>query len=721
MIKAKRVSSPSEPVTDPRSPKRRRQDVVDVIDISSGDDEAAPLNYQVKGKGKAKAKGRLGSESPKKKRFSAPIEILSSREPSPAKDIPGPSAKSKGKARAIGPEVYDVDAFPDLPRSRVGLSSSKVYEIGSSEPEDNLDQQLLMDEDEALAQRLAKEWAEEDAAAPPIPQAANGADASSVSAARSVPVESRKPSLDIPYNNLADPTSALEGFQTLLERSGHCSDCKRSLPTSRAQVQYCPHPPYAPSHDLNQAIFEYPPTQTEGFPPSVGPLVHATCSSRSCQENHCRGCFTSLLCPHKCPGPIPGSACAALACCAEGRAIALYEVLAGFDQQYLTERATSEARAVANLALSKQAQASTVGPGGTGYSTGHSGYAALPASGRGRGRGGAAPAPPPPGQASSSQTHAAHWDRTLRIAFNLIKDLLPSPCSESQAIYDLLPHASTATLLLSSYVPIVLTQLLRNDSVTDWIARNDVYHAMLGLLRRMADSELVIQVLVGRRYEIAQSQGLRAVIAGKRKLVWARDDKGAIELAAPLLEHFKKLTRQSETFLQAASVQLGEGSDDAELLNGFSLCSEIIGARDDIAKAMAVVGSISQATQSQEADVKMADDPGRHGTGGRLKAKGRGRGKAKAKAAISADSFDMEKEYVAACENLAFAHVSLAKEVSGSLVYAEYNYANMLSSTANGTRNPKDRLHMAKELAVMATSLPPGIWVRVDEVRNDAM
>ena len=26
-----------------------------------------------------------------------------------------------------------------------------------------------------------------------------------------------------------------------------------------------------------------------------------------------------------------------------------------------------------------------------------------------------------------------------------------------------------------------------------------------------------------------------------------------------------------------------------------------------------------------------------------------------------------------------------------------------------------------KELAVMATSLPPGVWVRVDEVRNDAM
>jgi hypothetical protein len=396
-------------------------------------------------------------------------------------------------------------------------------------------------------------------------------------------------------------------------------------------------------------------------------------------------------------------------------------VLAGFDQQYLAEEATSEARALSNLALAKQSQASTVGPGGTGYSTGHSSWSTR-GRGRGRGHGRAAATPTAPRTALSSETYAAHWDRTLLIAFNAIKDLLPSPCSESPAIYDLLPHPSLAALFLSSYVPTVLAQLLRNDSVTDWIARNDVYHAMLGLLRRMADSELVIQVLVGRRYEIAQSQGLRACITGEAKIVWARDDKGAIEFAFPLLEHFKKLTKQSETFLQAASVQLGEASDDAELLNGFSLCSEIISARDDIAKAMSIVHSISQPVHVQDSDVETDDDPSSHGAVGRSKAtKGRGKGKAKPKAAISTEAFDVEKEYISACEKLAFAHVSLAKEVSASLMYAEYNYANILSSTESGTRNPKDRLHMAKELAVMATSLPPGIWVRVDEVRNDAM
>jgi hypothetical protein len=236
MVRAKRISSPSEPIIDSRSNKRRKQDVVEVIDISSGDDEVTPLSHKVGGTSKAKAKGKLGSESPRKRRYSAPIEILSSREPSPVLDIPMPSAKGKGKARAVEPEVYDVDAFPDPPQHRAGPSSSRVYEIGCSEPEDNFGpaQLLFIDDDEALAQRLAKEWAEEDAAAPPLhPNVPGGTSASAVT---SVSAESRKPSLDVPYSILADPNSAIEGFRALLERSGHCSECKRGLPASRAQV-----------------------------------------------------------------------------------------------------------------------------------------------------------------------------------------------------------------------------------------------------------------------------------------------------------------------------------------------------------------------------------------------------------------------------------------------------------------------------------------------------
>ena len=42
-------------------------------------------------------------------------------------------------------------------------------------------------------------------------------------------------------------------------------------------------------------------------------------------------------------------------------------------------------------------------------------------------------------------------------------------------------------------------------------------------------------------------------------------------------------------------------------------------------------------------------------------------------------------------------------------------------ASASGTRAPAARLRLLKELAVMATSLPLGVWVRADEVRNDAL
>ena len=103
--------------------------------------------------------------------------------------------------------------------------------------------------------------------------------------------------------------------------------------------------------------------------------------------------------------------------------------------------------------------------------------------------------------------------------------------------------------------------------------------------------------------------------------------------------------------------------------------------------------------------------------------KGKGKATAPAESGIQASSFDLEKEYIAACEKLSFDYVSMGSEGPGSsgLVYKTYNFATLLQQTQNSTRIPRNRIHFAKELAVMATSLPPGIWVRVDEVRNDAM
>ncbi|EFI28700.1 ubiquitinating enzyme [Coprinopsis cinerea okayama7 len=378
--------------------------------------------------------------------------------------------------------------------------------------------------------------------------------------------------------------------------------------------------------------------------------------------------------------------------------------------------------------------AGSVGPGGTGYGTGN--YHAQPhyhfhgtgtgrGRGRGRGRGGAASSSRPeliPLQQRTSIDYAARWDQTVSRALTSIRDLLPSPCSETPEIYDLLPHPSLSALILMSYVPTVLAQLLRNDSVTDWIARSHVYHAMLSLLRRMSDSELIIRVLVGSRYEISQSPGLGAWMRDEGEIVWQRDSTGAIELAPPLLEHFKKLTKQSETFLQAASQQLGDdggGDEEGGLIDGLSLCGDIIAGRDDIARAMGIIGSFGSSEGDEDVDVDVPQATNSNGV--TTRGRGKGKGKGKQKAPPNTEAFDVEKGYISACEKLAFEHTALGTDGPDGLVYANYNYFGQLKATQNQTRIPKDRLHLAKELAVMATSLPPGIWVRVDEVRNDAI
>lgn len=422
----------------------------------------------------------------------------------------------------------------------------------------------------------------------------------------------------------------------------------------------------------------------DDIPPSLTALLHAPCAS--CKTNHCRGCFKRVACPVSCKGKSKNPFCTIEACCAQGRAIAIFEFLGGFDREYIGELASSDSRA--QLALSKtkvKTGSSSVGPGGTGYGTGHRSSRPFRTT--------------HPDAGSSSTIGRMNeadmrWEEIVIRAFNLLTNLLPSPYSESAQGFDLLPHASIGPLLSLSKIPELLARLLRNDSVTDWIVRRETYYAMLSLLRRMADSELTVQVLIEPRREIAVTQKINSWMWGE-EIVWRRDKDGVIETAPPLYNYFKKLTKQCETFLVGASDLLDSGDDD-ELMQGTSLCGDIIAARDDMERAMSVLNSASTST---------AEKPRRE-----------------RKNVDTASSLDLA--YSHACERLAFQHVVFVEAPSsdkGKEKAFAYSFGQNLHQSQGSTRNPKDRLHFIKELAMMATSLPPGVWVRVDEVRNDAM
>lgn len=209
-----------------------------------------------------------------------------------------------------------------------------------------------------------------------------------------------------------------------------------------------------------------------------------------------------------------------------------------------------------------------------------------------------------------------------------------------------------------------------------------------------------------------KSGGLEEYLWGDAPITWSMSDGRPVK-SNPLYVYFQKLTKQCETFLAGASHMLEgaqavanpqqnqDGGEDMEtVIKGTSLCGEIIATRDDLERTMRLLGRDPPSLTDPPADTSVQK--------GKNKSKGRGPDPTR----------EMERLYREVCEQLAFKHIPFPRRGAS---YATYNYDSQLQRTSTSTRNPKDRLHLIKELAVMATSLPTGVWVRVDEVRNDAL
>ncbi|PPQ77024.1 hypothetical protein CVT25_014841 [Psilocybe cyanescens] len=561
-----------------------------------------------------------------------------------------------------------------------------------------------LEDDAAMARILAQQWASEDnnGGASSDVEILDGPSISHVNERRpsspktrelsiSSRFKSRSPHLNnsgIYQSSSIKPDEALEPFKDLFTKTRQCSKCKKSVNSPRGYVV------------LTESL----------MPPSMTYLLHASCSS--CRTNYCRGCFASVQCPVTCKGPAKNAKCPIMRCCAEGRAIAIFEILGGFDHHYITERAASELRAsVIAKSQSKRAEKS-VGPGGTGY--GYGGETGVGYGGSGDRYAGRRSTND--SDSASGTKHqkdlAQHWDNIVVRALNTLTELLPAPYANDPQVYDILPHVSIGHLINLSQIPTLLATLLRNDSVADWISRKEIYNAMLSLLRRMGDCELTILCLIGQHWDVASTCGLENWMWGDGEITW--NDSTTL----PLYTFFRKLTKQSEAFMAGAMQMVGGGDADTEvdemMIQGTSLCGDIIAARDDLERAIAVLGR----PDLQERENRGEGEEGR--VSGTLQAnteKSRGKGKGRDV------SLDFDRVYAEACERLSFKHVSLAEDnVNGDeLNYTGYYYAAQLNQTQNSTRVPKYRLHLLKELAVMATSLPPGVWACVDEVRNDAM
>ena len=482
---------------------------------------------------------------------------------------------------------------------------------------------------------------------------------------------------------------------------------------------------------------------------NVAESLHVFCVE--CGISHCRGCMSPVQCASPC-GQV--DECDTVKCCARVRVIAIFEILGILDSRHLNELSNSQKRAGNTAKKTSMKRPSTVDPTGTGYATenlqfsGFDGYDDMGIDGQygwgsgdsgdpGWGWGSDAFSPEPSSLSPwgggwgasndlepSYDTRAAtkpkrspktsrrstgalkpkakkdvtpdgtrSWDSTSNWAFHALAVYLPNPYADSPAPFDFVPHPSIGALLQLSYLPETLGALLRNDSVADWIARSETYQTTLRLLRRLADCELTIKLLVSRGWPKTKSCGIDSFIRGDGEVVWERGEDGSVVRTAPLYNHFEKLTKQCEAYLSGMSSIAGDIGETG--IKEMSLCGDIIAAKEDLDRCLAVIGTIS------EPDENRADEQA---------------GKA------PSNGEELDKAYGRECEELAFKYVTLSEDgPTGGLVYRSFHYSGMIEASSNDTRIPKDRLHILKELAVMGTALPPGIWVRVDEVRNDAM
>jgi baculoviral IAP repeat-containing protein 6 len=301
-------------------------------------------------------------------------------------------------------------------------------------------------------------------------------------------------------------------------------------------------------------------------------------------------------------------------------------------------------------------------------------------------------------------------------ALRLIRILLPNPDRDDAAGYDFLPHSALAPLLLTSTVTEVLAELLRDDSIETASQRSDLYWAALDVLANLSTCEATLAVLVKERPEKAYSDGIGAWVAGKGEVAWERADeaptpgkgkrraapasaRGPIRRTGALFDHLRKLLKQSATFRKVEGAR-AEASGDESVVQALSLAGDLIDAGERIQKAVANLARATGGTIVAVSAAMLEDAP----------VDKKGKGKARMIEGGAAKRTYTEADYIKACEDLAFD--SLETGVPMGHVFAKQEPYKMATHNAQ---------HVNREIISLSTSLPPGIFLRVDEGRRELL
>lgn len=359
----------------------------------------------------------------------------------------------------------------------------------------------------------------------------------------------------------------------------------------------------------------------------------------------------------------------------------------------------------------------------------------------------------PTAQASSSAAaeKKLNEDTIFASVLRMLNKVLPHPDSETAGMADFMPHGLLVPLIQTSTLPELLADLLRNDSVQDWVVREDLYFALLQMLGSLVEGETTLGIIFARRRAKLYSEGIGAWLHGKGNIAWehsggdsaastsspltsakgkgkkrkadevappAAAPTGPPVLHEPVESLLRKLMTQATAFRRAAR----NGDAHVETANDtllISLCGEIEATGERVTHVRGVwmaqqddAGAAPAGSTSNDA----TETPKRNTRG-----KGKGKGKEKEQEQGTVWSDD---DYAKACRKLAYEQVQLSVDPTPpntGPTYPTHSYEKELRDSAKSQRTQGGFMHLAKELAVLSTNLPPGIWLRADEERIDCL
>lgn len=315
------------------------------------------------------------------------------------------------------------------------------------------------------------------------------------------------------------------------------------------------------------------------------------------------------------------------------------------------------------------------------------------------------PSPPP---LSPEQTK---HDKTLIAVMSILTELLPK--SSCDSIFDLNPPPPLKIMLRTSMLVEKAEELLRNDSVQDISIHSEVYITLMGLLRRIcACPDMEFLVLERRKkklhtiglLKITQSLPLPDEIPGsgpktRGKIAAAAEEKRRAEVLTcaensdrkTLIEVSANLCTQAKFFLKGAEKSQDGEFNGAEATKILGICLEIVGIKEEFEKL---------SSRTPHLDVNSSWEEISHSKDKHL-----------------ASSTPARKKAIPPQLGFEY-HGPIAFEYTEKVL----NTHHYRTQAHDLRQSPRGRvLHLTRELATMSTSLPQGIFVRVEDSRPDVL